>query len=125
MNDPSQHLDLTVVQGPDEVVLTVAGELDYFTSASFGDRVTEVIDLLRPVTVLDLAGVEFCDSAGLAALIHAGQRANRVQTRLVLRAVHPAVHRVLGIAGLTSMFTLEPAEGGSGPDTSADELSPR
>jgi anti-sigma B factor antagonist len=109
MNDPSQHLDVSVAEGPDDVVLTVAGELDYFTSAAFGDRLAEAMALGRPTTVLDLAGVEFCDSAGLAALIHAGQRAKRTHTELVLRAVHPAVLRVLSIAGLTAMFTVEEA----------------
>ena len=71
--------------------------------------VADAIALGRARTVLDLAGVGFCDSVGVSVLLQARQRAQRAGTVLVMRGVRATVVRVLDIAGLTAVL---PVDGG-------------
>jgi anti-anti-sigma factor len=109
MNGPAEHPSLTLTEEPGAAVLTARGDLDYFTASGFADRIADAIALGRARTVLDLAGVGFCDSVGVSVLLQARQRAQRAGTVLVMRGVRATVVRVLDIAGLTAVL---PVDGG-------------
>ena len=57
--------------------------------------------------VLDLAGLDFCDSAGLAVLVGAHNRLDAAGRRLVVAAPTQAVARVLDLSGYRE--TISPA----------------
>ncbi|MFK0025798.1 STAS domain-containing protein [Streptomyces sp. NPDC090798] len=89
-------------------VLEIIGDLDYTTA-------TDVRDLLTTLTlqpgqrlVLDLGGMEFCDSSGLTALIAARNHAQAAQADIALAAVPAQTLRVLRIVGLDQIFPLHP-----------------
>ncbi|MFJ1610924.1 STAS domain-containing protein [Streptomyces sp. NPDC088253] len=89
-------------------VLEIIGDLDYATA-------TDVRDLLTTLTlqpgqrlVLDLGGMEFCDSSGLTALIAARNHAQAAQADIALAAVPAQTLRVLRIVGLDQIFPLHP-----------------
>ena len=97
-------------------VLEMFGQLDYA-------NVTELHDVLRGLTlrpgqclVLDMSGLEFCDSSGITALIAARGNAQDVQADVALAAVPPNMLRVLRIVGLDQIFTIH-------PDTQTDTRS--
>ena len=54
-----------------------------------------------------MRAVEFLDSTGISLLIQAKQRFDAQGTRFVLRHPPPRVTRVLEIAGVADMFTIE------------------
>jgi anti-anti-sigma factor len=89
-------------------VLKLFGELDY---ANVGE-LRAVLDglSLRPgqCLVLDMSGLEFCDSSGITALIAARSNAQAVQADVALAAVPPNTLRVLRIVGLDQIFTIHP-----------------
>jgi anti-anti-sigma regulatory factor len=56
--------------------------------------------------ILDLEALEFIDSSGLAALVHARQHARRAGFDMLLAAPQPQVLRMLTITRLTDVFAV-------------------
>ncbi|MFB7508331.1 STAS domain-containing protein, partial [Streptomyces broussonetiae] len=72
--------------GPDHCVVTVVGELDVVTAAELRAALQQAVTTY-PRTVVDLAGVAFCDCTGLSALLAASRRARERGAVLWLRSV--------------------------------------
>jgi anti-sigma B factor antagonist len=87
-------------------VVTASGELDLYTAPRLQ---TALAALLRePVdrVVVDLSGVEFCDSTGMNVLLSAMKRAREHGGGLELASPRPAVRKILQVTGLDSVFTV-------------------
>lgn len=80
-------------------VLTVTGDLDLTTAAEFAERAAGAADDQTERFVLDLSGLRFIDCGGARALA-AVTRAVPGDCPVIVRAVRPAVHRVLELLGL-------------------------
>ena len=93
--------------GTTRVVLD--GELDLVTAPALRERLLEVERTEPPVLVLDLRQVTFLDSAGMAELVTAQQRARKRQARLVLvRDPSAPIAQALDIARIdTALETVE------------------
>ncbi|MEW9550522.1 STAS domain-containing protein [Nonomuraea sp. NPDC050783] len=86
-------------------VLSATGELDMASAEEFRRGLTEAISHVRPpLVVVDLRGVEFCDSSGLNALIRASSTVQAAGGRLVLSGLRPRVARLLLVTGLDKHF---------------------
>jgi anti-anti-sigma factor len=96
----STALSFSTGRGPDgAVVLAATGEIDMSNAAVFAEALTAAhADAAGPV-VVDLTGVEYLDSAGLAALFPHVEH-----VRLV---AGPLLAPVLTIAGLDDLTTIE------------------
>ena len=92
---------------PASTVLTVSGELDASGAERLLSRLDRLLDQGHRHVVLDLAGVTFCDSSGVSALVRSHARASAAAGRLRIADASPQVARVLQIAGLTRMFGLK------------------
>ncbi|MBT2440857.1 STAS domain-containing protein [Streptomyces sp. ISL-36] len=105
---------MTLHVGEDEqgpwTVLHVQGEVDLVTSPLIRRRVHDAVAGGRHDVVLDLAGVEFCDSSGVGVLIASRRLMRSCGGRL--RLVLPArgalegshVNRVLAALGVRRLF---------------------
>jgi anti-anti-sigma factor len=89
-----------------EAVITVTGEIDVSTVSQMNAAVESVLVEAPPRVVLDLAGVTFCDSQGLGALVALSRKARMVQSVLVLTNVGAFLIRVLDITGLRQALTI-------------------
>jgi anti-anti-sigma factor len=87
-------------------VLLVAGELDFVHAAELRRQVEGLVLHAGQCLVLDLSGVEFCDSTGITALLAARQHALAAEAEVVLAAVPAHLERILTIVGLVRVFTL-------------------
>jgi anti-anti-sigma factor len=97
--------------GPRAVVLHLAGELDMVTAPGFAEHVQQHVasgDQHGPSLVLDLSGVTFLGSAGLAVLAEARNLAvaRAVQVRVV--AASRNVLRPMEVTGLDKVLTVVP-----------------
>ena len=97
---------LVVVQGRtgDAEVLSLVGPLDL---SSVGRLVTEAADAIRhgrARIILDLAGVEFVDSSGLAGLLNVLRRADRAGGGVVLVHVGEEMRRLFSLTRLDREF---------------------
>ncbi len=88
----------------DAEVLSLVGQLDL---SSVGRMVAQAADAIRhgrTRIILDLAGVEFVDSAGLAGLMNVLRRADRAGGGLVLVHVSEDLQRLLMLTRLDREF---------------------
>ena len=69
-------MHVSVVGNPeDPVVVTVRGNLDVDSATVLTTALDQVLDAPGPRVVIDLSGVEFCDSTGLSAFVLGARRA--------------------------------------------------
>lgn len=85
--------------------LTLRGELDAATAVELGQHVSA-----SPAgdVQVDLAGVTFMDSSGLAAILESHRRLAAQGRRLVLTQTSTAVQRVLELSGVSAHLDLGP-----------------
>ncbi|MBW4721096.1 STAS domain-containing protein [Saccharothrix obliqua] len=86
-------------------VVAVGGEIDMLTAPELRTSVLGRLDS-GDTLVLDLSGVSFLGSAGLAVLVEASQHAKRRGTEFRVVAVERAVTRPLAATGLGEVFSV-------------------
>jgi anti-sigma B factor antagonist len=86
-----------------QLVVCMRGELDVADAARVAAALVQVAVLARQV-IVDLEGLEFIDSSGLAALARARKHAKQAGGDLLLAAPQEQVLRVLAITRLTEVF---------------------
>ncbi|MFI6456138.1 STAS domain-containing protein [Streptosporangium amethystogenes] len=59
-----------------------------------------------PLLILDLAGLTFCDSTGLAELLRMLRQSQEMRTRLVVTGASRTLLHMLATTGLLSYFTM-------------------
>jgi len=87
------------------VVVSVSGELDMLTAPDLRVAVADRIPSVELV-VLDLDGVRFLGTSGLAALIELREQAHRAGVELRIACPERRVLRPIGIAGLHHLFDI-------------------
>jgi anti-anti-sigma factor len=88
-------LSLTSRPIGDAVVLRCTGDLDLAAVAPMAGAVRRALAERPAALVLDLGGVEFCDTVGLRVLLSAAGRARGQGCTLALAALRPAVADLL------------------------------
>ncbi|HEX6870203.1 MAG TPA: STAS domain-containing protein [Micromonosporaceae bacterium] len=93
-------LRMSVTESDDEVVVSVAGELDMSTAEHLSETVAAQLRRGPNRVVLDLAELTFCDSLGLGTLVVLSRTARVQQTYLLLRNPSPFFNRMLDVTGV-------------------------
>ncbi|MFH9132757.1 STAS domain-containing protein [Streptomyces sp. NPDC017524] len=89
-------------------VLEITGDLDHHTAPELRKAVDGVTVAAGQLLVLDLAGLDFCDSSGISALLSARSAAIENGGHIALAAVPANTARILRIVGLDQVFALHP-----------------
>jgi anti-sigma B factor antagonist len=87
-------------------VVTVAGEVDIYTSPELKGALANAAADGCTLVVVDLTGVSFIDSSGLGVLVGALRRAREAGGDLRLVAGDDAVSRIMKITGLDKVFSM-------------------
>jgi anti-sigma B factor antagonist len=87
------------------VVAMLSGELDVVDAASVAAALAVIAASGNQITV-DLAGLEFIDSSGLAALFRARQHARNAGFDVLLAAPQQQVRRMPAITRLLDVFSV-------------------
>ena len=90
----------------DAVVLRLRGELDLRSAANLRLQLAEVVRRCDADVLLDLEGVTFIDSTGLAAMLNALRRLTRAGRRLMLVCPDGPVLRILRLTRLDGTFSV-------------------
>ena len=91
------------------VVLAVSGELDVASAPMLRAHVRFALGGRPARLVLDLAGLGFCDAAGLSVLAMAQNAATRDGVSLALAAVPRPVSRLLKMTGMNRTLDVYPS----------------
>jgi len=95
----------TVHQGvPHAFTMKLRGALDLATCPLLTARLDELLDQGALVVVVDATDVDFIDSTGLRALVHAGNALTERGGRLFIEGMSGATQRVLEVTGLLERF---------------------
>jgi anti-sigma B factor antagonist len=98
-----QDVEVARRETAEGVLLCVAGELDLVTASAFSDRLSTEITQTDGLVILDLGGVTFMSTAGINALLRAGELGG---PRLRVRAMSQPVRRVLELTSLLDRFPI-------------------
>ena len=98
------HLTVEETRTEQDAVLTLTGEIDMATVGDLRAAAERTIESAPARVVLDFAGVTFCDSQGLSALITLNRDVSSAGSRLVFVNVGDFVGRLLDITGLRAAF---------------------
>lgn len=97
---------ITEARRANAVVLALEGELDLLTAPALRVQLADLVRRCDADVVLDLDGVEFIDSTGLAAMLNALRRLTRARRRLLLVCPDGPVRRILQLTRLDSTFSV-------------------
>ena len=86
------------------VCVALRGELDLEHAYTFDEELRRVEGTRPHCLVLDLRGLSFLDSCGLARLLAARKRARRERRRLVLIRGSAAVQRLMALTAVGEHF---------------------
>ena len=87
------------------VIVSFEGEVDLEHSPKAREVLLECLGQGQTLLV-DLSGVTYIDSSGVASLVEAFQKAKQTGSVFALAAVNPAALRVLELARLDKVFTI-------------------
>ncbi len=88
--------------------LKVTGDVDMDTSPSLKEQVLKALKGAKSLRV-NLAGVGYLDSSGIAVLIQGLKEAQKAKAEFVLQAPSAQVMSVIKLAMLHSIFRIEPS----------------
>lgn len=86
-------------------VVALTGDVDLESSPKVRSALLDCVGMKRGVLV-DLAGVSYIDSSGVASLVEAYQTARKSNTSFALVEVSESAMRVLELARLDKVFTI-------------------
>jgi anti-sigma B factor antagonist len=89
-----------------KAVVTMPGEIDVVNSGEVSERLAEVIGAGARTVIADMSGTEFCDSAGVKAVVHAYRHAKAQGCELRLVVTAAAVRRVFGLTEVDRLIPI-------------------
>ena len=101
-------MGLTCTGEDRELRIALSGEVDHHRARGLMEGIDREIDMRLPSRVaLDLGGVTFMDSSGIAVLLRAYKRTAELGGALTLRNVPEQAGKVLRAAGLERLMRFE------------------
>ncbi|MGH1365758.1 MAG: STAS domain-containing protein [Calditrichia bacterium] len=87
-------------------VIAVSGEVDLYSSPKLREALNGLTDVKANRIVVDLSGVSYMDSSGLATLVEALQKTGGYKGSFALAAVTPEVLSVFELSRLDQVFDI-------------------
>jgi anti-sigma B factor antagonist len=102
-----EHLGFLISIDDGHALIKVRGDIDANTSADLCEAITLAQQCADRDVMVDLAGVTFMDSSGIATLIRAQRSLALVDRCLRIRNAQGTVERVLSMTGATECLLSE------------------
>jgi anti-sigma B factor antagonist len=100
------ELKVTTRSQGDHTVISVAGEIDLYTAPRLQSELMTALSKSPVRLIVDMSGVEFCDSTGINVLLAAHRQATERGGELQLAGPGSATRKVLQVTGLETVFTV-------------------
>ena len=96
------------ISNPEPNLLVLEGEIDLHESPAVKERLRQMLESKPPRVFVDLTGVKYIDSSGLAVLIGAMQQISAYGGSLALYGIHENVKAIFHISRLDQVFRIFP-----------------
>ena len=101
-------MEMQVKSADRNLLLELSGELDHHGAKNALRELELAVDAALPrLLVLDLTGVTFMDSSGIALILRAQQRMQLLDGSVLVRDVPSQARRVLDAAGIGRLVTIQ------------------
>ncbi len=97
-------IDLKLDKAGDVVTVAVSGDIDMSSSTKMRNALAPLFQDNNKVIVVDLSGVSYIDSSGIATLVEGLQWSHSSKNKFRLAALTPGVKDVFEIARLLTVF---------------------
>lgn len=104
----ADELEIQVEKTPDGAIVRPVGEIDLSCASILRRRLSEVQAQKPGRLIIDLSGVPYMDSSGVATLVEAMQISRRAGGKLVLCRLQDKVRSIFEIARLDMVFKIVP-----------------
>ncbi len=110
-NEGEQAMKVTAKRSDRNLILQLHGELDHHAAKEAMIELDRYLDVALPVfTELDLGGVTFMDSSGIAVILRLYKRMRNLNGSMRVTHVPPQALRVLKAASIGSVVRIEGEE---------------
>ncbi len=86
--------------------MSVTGEIDLYTAPRLQSELISTLSAGQVRLIVDMSGVDFCDSTGMNVLLAAHRYAREHGGEFQLASPGSATRKVLQVTGLESVFTV-------------------
>lgn len=100
------QLEIVSEPGTERARIRLNGELDLSNAPAFARRLAELEARAPELLEIDLRGLTFMDSSGLAELFDANRRAREEDRRMVVVKDHGPIERVLNLARVEDVMNV-------------------
>lgn len=104
----TQTFDVSLLPSADTVVVEMRGELDLCALPRATAAVLAAIVSAERAVAVDLRGLRYMDSSGIACLLQARAVAQRTGTRLTILEGSGSPYRILRLAGVDRLIEMSP-----------------
>jgi anti-sigma B factor antagonist len=103
---PSNNLTISVDQVGNDATVRLSGRVDVDSSPDLRDRLRTLLseEGLPQAVIVDLAGVSYIETSGIATLIEALRIARHHQIKFRLQGLSGAVLRLFEVTGVLALF---------------------
>ena len=103
----TKDLELNIVRNGACSVIEITGDIDLKTSPQLRAAILDLYEKRgQERVILDLKGVNYIDSSGVASLVEGLQEAKKRKARFILSRLNEAPRHVLDLTRLTSVFEI-------------------
>ena len=102
------NLEISVDQLGKDFVVLLSGRINVYSSPDLRDSLRAILSTEPPprTVTVDLAGVPFIETSGIATLIEALRTAHNRQTGFCLQGLGGSVLRLFEVTGVLALFEL-------------------
>src|SRR5882762_11404748 len=90
--------------------VSIEGRVNIDTSGDMRRTIAEALRAMPPAVMLDLSGVNYIDTSGLATLLEASRVARQQGTRLVLHGLHGQPRELLHFSQIDHLLDIAESE---------------
>ena len=101
----AKDIDINIVRNGPCSIVEVQGDIDLKTSPELRFAILDLFEKRgQERVILDLRGVNYIDSSGIASLVEGLQEAKKKKARFILSGLNESPRRVLELTRLTGVF---------------------
>jgi len=104
-------MEITTATRDGAIILSVAGRVDTATAPALELAINRTIESGTRKILLNFAGVTYISSGGLRVLLATAKKLKNPGDKYALCSLAAEVHKILKLAGFTTIFSIYPSEG--------------
>lgn len=104
-------MEIKTINREDATIVSIAGRIDTGTAPELEQVINREIENGHRKLLLDFSGVLYISSGGLRVLLATAKKLRNPTDRFALCSLGSEVHKVLKLAGFTTIFSIYPSEG--------------